>query len=485
MLEPVGQQPTPPTDVTPEPRVAMETLRISNLVPGQMLEQSLFSQSGQKLVPAGTKLTQRHIDAMMRSGALKIIAAASAEELHQAGLLEKVDGKSLTVGEKSRHNVLSNTGQVVLEAGEEIESHHIDALNAGGDVFASNAKLSQQRREQVALADAKADELLQALSSMSLRVTSQAKVDWLDPKADHDWPSPADLSEFRLYHVHLLGQLYARIEAGIPVDVDEFDSIINPLMEKIKQSPQRFAQLALLCPRKENYLPDHCFTVTVLAIAMAAQLKWSEDYTKLLAQSGLLYDLGMLMVPERIRAGACELTDIDRARVQRHPVFSLAMMDNIDGVHPMCEIAALMHHERENGAGYPYGRRKDAICDMARVIAVADTYAATTEPRHYRKEKLPYVAMEETLNSTTALAFWKPAVRALLQAAGLFPVGSYVRLTSGDNAHVLAANPEMLDRPLIQPLNRDGKPEGPPINLAEVHKGVLSIARPVFGGTTS
>jgi len=75
----------------------METIRISNLVPGLVLEESLFSTTGQKLVPSGTTLTQRHIDAMMRSGSLKVIAAANAEELHQAGMLDRVDGKSLTV----------------------------------------------------------------------------------------------------------------------------------------------------------------------------------------------------------------------------------------------------------------------------------------------------------------------------------------------------------------------------------------------------
>lgn len=462
----------------------METIRISNLVPGLVLEESLFSTTGQKLVPSGTTLTQRHIDAMMRSGSLKVIAAANAEELHQAGMLDRVDGKSLTVGEKSKQNVLSNTGQVVLEAGEEIERHHLDALKAGGEAFASS-KVTQQRREQVELADAKAEELLQALSSLSLRVKAKAKCDWIEPNADNDWPSPEALMAFRAGHVKHISQLYARIEAGIPVDAAEFEAIVDQLLLKLKQSPQRFTQLALLCPRQENYLPDHCFTVTVLAMAIAAQLKWSEADAKLLGQAGFVYDLGMLMVPERIRAGACELTEIDRARVQRHPVFSLAMMGSVTGVKRMCEVAGLMHHERENGAGYPYGRRTDAICDLARVLAVADAYAATTEPRHYRKEKLPYVAMEETLNSTTALALWKPAVRALLQAAGLFPVGSYVRLTSGANAHVLAANPQMLDRPTIQPLDREGNPDGPPVNLADVHKGVLSIARPVFGGTTS
>ena len=149
---------------------------------------------------------------------------------------------------------------------------------------------------------------------------------------------------------------------------------------------------------------------------------------------------------------------------------------------PIIQLAALQHHERENGSGYPRGTRKDATCDYARVLAVADSFAATTEPRHYRKPKLPYIAMEEIIRSTSAMTFWKPAVRALLGAAGLFPVGSFVKLSTGKNAHIIASNPQQLDRPTIQPLGPDGQPQGPAIDLAIVPKADLAVVRPIANG---
>src|SRR5690606_179551 len=139
------------------------------------------------------------------------------------------------------------------------------------------------------------------------------------------------------------------------------------------------------------------------------------------------------------------------------------------------------HHERENGGGYPRGTRREQVCDYARVLAVADSFAAATEPRSYRKPKLPYIAMEETLRSTATMVFWKPAARALVQAAGLFPVGSYVKLSDGCNAHVIAANSKALDRPAVQPLDADGNDKGDPIDLAELDKKALSVVRPISG----
>jgi HD-GYP domain-containing protein (c-di-GMP phosphodiesterase class II) len=267
------------------------------------------------------------------------------------------------------------------------------------------------------------------------------------------------------------------------VKVDQLDPVLSDLLDRLGRHPTRFTQLALLCPRREDYLPDHAYTVAVLAMAIAHQLHWPDDEIRQLGQAGLLFDLGMLLVPERIRTGACQLTDVDRARVRRHPIFTLTMLEVVGDTPIMVRLAALQHQERENGSGYPQGKRREGICDLARVLAVADSFAAATEPRHYRRPKLPYIAMEETLRAASLLVLWKPAVRALVQAAGLFPVGSYLKLSDGRNASVIAANAKQVDRPTVQPLHGDGRPKGDAIDLAAVPADEVAIVRPLATAT--
>jgi HD-GYP domain-containing protein (c-di-GMP phosphodiesterase class II) len=161
------------------------------------------------------------------------------------------------------------------------------------------------------------------------------------------------------------------------------------------------------------------------------------------------------------------------------------MIQSIGGLPELVKLAALQHHERENGVGYPRGRRKNRLCDYARLLAVVDTYAAITEPRSYREAKLPYVAMEETVKAASTEALWKPAVRGLVRAAGLYPVGSYVELTDGDIARILAANPERYDRPLVQPVDTHGHLCDQPIDLGTVAKHELAVVRAVNAPDTA
>ena len=57
-------------------------------------------------------------------------------------------------------------------------------------------------------------------------------------------------------------------------------------------------------------------------------------------------------------------------------------------------LAVLMHHEREDGSGYPIGAKSDRIHDFAKIIAVADIYDAMTSERVYKERESPFEVFE-------------------------------------------------------------------------------------------
>ena len=453
----------------------MQRVRLSELQAGRTFEQSLFLSSGQKLLGPGVAITQRHLSAIRKSGERELLLAAGPGELLGAGVLRSCDEKKLRVGVRDHGGLIAAGGEMLLEPGEAVEQHHLDALRAGGGAYSAGGASGggeadeaggPTRKERILLADSLVEELETEAEDHSLRIRPVRRAVGGGGQASGEWDDVERLSRRRDVYVATVRDLYARIEAGLDVSPAEFDPPLDRLMIDLAAHPTRFTQLALLCPRREDYLPDHAVTVTVLAMAIGGGLGWSDDDIRRVGLAGLTFDVGMLLIPERIRVGSSELSDIDRGRVRRHPAFSLSMLRHVPGLHATVRLAAVQHHERENGSGYPFGRRKDAIGDLARVLAVADTFAAATEPRHYRRCKLPYTAMEEIVRGASTMHYWPPAVRALVRAAGLFPVGSYVRLSTGRTAHVLACNPDAIDRPLVQLLHPDGTPDTQPLDLS-------------------
>lgn len=457
----------------------MQRVRINTLKPGQAFPKSVFLPSGQKLLGPWVPLTDRHLELMRRQGETEVLFAEDVAELEKAGLFQSVDSTRLAVGQRATEPLMARSGQWVLEEDEEVEPHHLDALAAGGGAFkATTGSAADARRKRLDIADILAEQLECGTHAMPLRVTPLGQAAWVRADDAGGWPSLDGLNRERTMAVDMIRKLYARVEAGLPMSAEDFYALVDDLLDKLANHPSRFTQLALLVHRNDDHLPDHAYTVAVLATAIAARLHWSRQDARLLGLAALLADVGMLLVPHRIRVGSSELTDLDRARVQKHPIYALAMLQHVEGLPAVVKLAALQHHERENGNGYPRARRKDQICDLARVLAVADCFAAATSHRTFRKKKLPYAAMEETLRAAAAMVYWAPACRALIHAAGLFPVGSYVKLSTGNLAHVVGSNPAAVDRPLVRILDDEDNP-GVMIDLSLVPKSELAVVRPI------
>lgn len=428
----------------------MQRIAITSIRVGACFDQTLFLPSGQKVIPAGVVVTDKHRQMLLRQSETHAILADEFEDHHRSPA------------------PLSDPAVYEHQAYVKPSSRRDDA------------DLARLKKRRVEACDGMVGELLKVAQSIDLRVYPQELEVWDRFKGDAAaWPAGPELADWRQGIVEQLQSLYDRLESGQRLSVEGFSPILSELMRLLLNHRERFTQIALLVPRRDDYLPDHALTAAVLAMATAAQLAWQASDIERLGLTCLVYDLGMLLVPDHVRVGGDQLTDLDRGRVQRHTAYALPMLELIDDLPDLVRLAAYQHHEREDGTGYPEGLCDEAICDDARLLAVADVYAALSAPRNYRKDRLPYVAMEQLIRSASAGQFYKPAARALVQASGLFPVGSYVRLSTGKVAQVIACNPNHLDRPSVQMVTASGELVGDPIDLSRVPKETILIERPV------
>ena len=160
---------------------------------------------------------------------------------------------------------------------------------------------------------------------------------------------------------------------------------------------QSLLGLANALEAKDEYTRGHSERVGELARRLALEAGVPAREAQVIAQAGLLHDLGKIGVPERILRKPGPLSDEEWAAMRRHPLTGAQIMAPLE-FFAEGALVVRHHHEREDGSGYPDGLSGAAIPLGSRVIAVADVYDALISDRPYRRA-LTHAAALERLGS--------------------------------------------------------------------------------------
>lgn len=160
---------------------------------------------------------------------------------------------------------------------------------------------------------------------------------------------------------------------------------IRAKTEKLSRAWLQIVQaLAASVDAKDKYTHGHSARVAVYAREIARRAGFSDAGQERVYMMGLLHDVGKIGVQDAIINKNGRLTDEEYAQIKTHPAVGSDILKNITDF-PELVIGARWHHERYDGRGYPDGLAGEDIPEVARIIAVADTYDAMTSNRSYRQ----------------------------------------------------------------------------------------------------
>ena len=154
--------------------------------------------------------------------------------------------------------------------------------------------------------------------------------------------------------------------------------------------------LAAAIDTKDLYTRGHSGRVAEYAKRIAARAGYSQFRQDEVYMMGLLHDVGKIGVPNDIINKPSSLTEDEFAKIKEHPGMGAKILENIKE-DPELTTAARYHHERFDGKGYPEGLSGFDIPEVARIIAVADSYDAMSSDRSYRKS----LSQEEIISELT------------------------------------------------------------------------------------
>ena len=153
----------------------------------------------------------------------------------------------------------------------------------------------------------------------------------------------------------------------------------------------------------ENVVEDlygHVHRVAELSCALGKALMLDKVDIEALALVGILHDVGKVHIDPAVLAKPGPLNDLERDHMRRHPELGYAMIN--ERFDRRVSEAILYHHERYDGAGYPFGLAGLEIPLLSRVVFVADAFDAITNHRSYQPAlSVEFAIHEITSNSGT------------------------------------------------------------------------------------
>lgn len=190
----------------------------------------------------------------------------------------------------------------------------------------------------------------------------------------------------------------------------------------------------------------HCISVALVCDVMAGWLGMNKDDTDELVLAGLLHDIGKLKIPKQIITKNGKLTDAEYRVVKYHPALGYEILKNTS-VSDRVKKAALMHHERYDGGGYPSGLKGEEITEFGRIVAIADVYDAMTANRVYRDGLCPYDVIEHFQKD---MNIYDPHfLLVFLEHTAESYVSNKVRLSNGEEGKILMINKTNISRPVV------------------------------------
>jgi HD-GYP domain-containing protein (c-di-GMP phosphodiesterase class II) len=306
----------------------------------------------------------------------------------------------IVVGQPLRWDVMDSSGHLLLRAGF-VVSHisQVEALVTRG-MYIDQAHFHHARSEPSTPAKAETPSVLRSINMAVKRL------------------------EIVLRDLHLLPDVRAKIL-----------EIVKVIHNAVHMNEDLALASIQLIPPDGNYSVRHSVDSAILSILVAQAMNKSAQEIQDIAAAALTMNIAMKGMHEKLQRTKEALSAEDKASIRHHPMASMETLYDVGVEDAAWLLYVLMHHEHEDGSGYPAGRLKAEIPQNAKILAIADGYCARISVRGYRKTMLPHMALRDIFVENGAQVD-ATLSSYFINVLGLHPPGTFVRLKNGEVAVV-------------------------------------------------
>jgi HD-GYP domain-containing protein (c-di-GMP phosphodiesterase class II) len=242
--------------------------------------------------------------------------------------------------------------------------------------------------------------------------------------------------------------LYTKFVTKSELDYKELSERMKALVQVVSQNRRFLLRAQSIAPQHKNYLVSHAVRSSVYSIILGSALKLPSFKLIELGSAAALHEIGMVRLPPLLYMSGRSLSPQEKKSITAHPLLGYNLLKERQIPLAVC-LAALEHHERMNGSGYPRGLTGDKISLYSKIIMVACSYDAVTAERPYKEAKDGYSGMVDILKNE-GKQYDDTVIRALVYSLSIYPIGTRVLLTNNKSAIVVDVNPDNPRYPVVQ-----------------------------------
>jgi HD-GYP domain-containing protein (c-di-GMP phosphodiesterase class II) len=200
-----------------------------------------------------------------------------------------------------------------------------------------------------------------------------------------------------------LKEVYLNAKLHKKIDVRSVDDMVKGFIQGFRQEINPLALLASLKSVNE-YTFTHVTNVCILTMSLAENMGFTGEHLHRIGVASLLHDIGKIFIPDEILSKSGALTPEERKDIETHTVKGARYLMGIEGIPKLAVLAALEHHQKFDGNGYPSIKGGWTPNIVSQLIGVADVFDAMRSRRSYQEPR-PIEMIESVLMKGKGTSF--------------------------------------------------------------------------------
>lgn len=252
---------------------------------------------------------------------------------------------------------------------------------------------------------------------------------------------------------HYESNLMKSLHRNEPFRTNELLKETLALLRQDRQDISLFEML-LNMHNTEDSVYDHCIDVALISNVLARWLNFSEADQMMATACGLFHDVGKFMLPAGVLRKPGKLTPDEFEIIKTHTTEGFHLLGRYSSIPEPVKNTALMHHEKCDGSGYPYGLTGDDIDKFSKIVTIADIFDAMTSERVYRAAMCPFSVIKYFEDDGIQKYEIKYILTFLENVSNAY-LNHRVTLSNGMEGNVIFINPNNFSQPVVRTENNE------------------------------